>query len=353
MPISLICGACDAPLTAPDAAAGKRVKCRKCGAILEVPLPEPDSHADFEVIEEAPTMMMPPIKKGSVPPLPAAKVPPPAAAKPLPQPAKPKPRPVEMEIDEDDEDDRPTPKRKSKPVIAADDYDEDDFDDEPRPKTPKPGKSKKAAGMNMPLVLGGATVAVALIGVLFWYFVIREPEYTFVTPPLAPQDSGVKGAPPLIPPGKGGGMPGKGGNPPAGEPKLVTTDLSKYGVPVTMELPAGVKITNTGDTEYPQLEIELDKKTTAFLSAPENATLATWKANNEKLWPGMRVIEEDATKCYWESDVKAGPVDIRAAGMCLAFSAGGKQYLIHAQGTEITRAQSDLSWRGLKSIKPK
>jgi hypothetical protein len=257
MPISLICGACDAPLTAPDAAAGKRVKCRKCAAILEVPLPEPDEHADFEVIEDAPTMMMPPIKKS--PPA-APRLPPPAAAKP-------KPKPVLMEIDEDDDDDRPAPKKKPKPVMLDDDEDdrpsarkkptkklavvedeyddeEDDSDDEPRPKKGKKGKAKKkAAGSNLPLLIGGGVLGVAVAVFLVWYLVIREHQYTLNTP-TPPQDSGVTGAPPLIPPGKGGGMPGPGGGGggvPAGWQEFTkpefTASIRATGQPQVQSLP--------------------------------------------------------------------------------------------------------------------
>ena len=37
---------CGARLVAPDRLAGRRVKCRKCGAILTVPMPEPNDEGD-------------------------------------------------------------------------------------------------------------------------------------------------------------------------------------------------------------------------------------------------------------------------------------------------------------------
>jgi len=224
MPISLLCGACDAALTAPDAAAGKRVKCRKCGAILEVPLPEPDANSDpdFEVVEEAPTMMMPPLKKAPPPPA-SAKAPPPAATKP-------KPKPVMLEVDDDDEDDRPAPKKKPKPVmldedeeddrptpkkkpakklaVVEDDYDdeEDDSDDEPRPKKGKKGKAKKkAAGSNLPLLIGGGVLGVAVAGFLVWFLAIREPESAKGPTPSPSNNQPMPGGPgmPGMPPGPG------------------------------------------------------------------------------------------------------------------------------------------------------
>ena len=41
MPISVTCDQCGARFKAPDAAAGKKGKCSKCGASLVVPAPAP------------------------------------------------------------------------------------------------------------------------------------------------------------------------------------------------------------------------------------------------------------------------------------------------------------------------
>lgn len=49
MPISFNC-ACGKTLRVPDASAGRRAKCPSCGAVVEVPTPEPE----FEVVEDAP-----------------------------------------------------------------------------------------------------------------------------------------------------------------------------------------------------------------------------------------------------------------------------------------------------------
>jgi predicted RNA-binding Zn-ribbon protein involved in translation (DUF1610 family) len=41
MPITAVCPSCQSKVRAPDKAAGKRVKCPKCGAVLDVPTPAP------------------------------------------------------------------------------------------------------------------------------------------------------------------------------------------------------------------------------------------------------------------------------------------------------------------------
>ena len=41
MPIDVACEACGARFKAPDGAAGKKGKCKKCGAVIAVPVPEP------------------------------------------------------------------------------------------------------------------------------------------------------------------------------------------------------------------------------------------------------------------------------------------------------------------------
>lgn len=156
MPIALFCGNCNAKLNAPDAAAGKKVKCPKCATILQIPLPEPEP--SFEVVDDEPA------------PRPITK-------------AKPKP----VVLDEGDEDEPPPRKKQTtkKPAVVLD---EDDGDERPRLKKGK-GKSKKQAGGNKPLILGGAVAGVALIGVLVWFFVLREPSVASNTPAPPPEDS--------------------------------------------------------------------------------------------------------------------------------------------------------------------
>ncbi len=91
MPIPVSCSECSARLNAPDAAAGKSLKCPKCGAKIVVPSPSAEEQ-NFD----APT---PPKPKG--PPAPP-----------------------------------PTPKKASKPEVNLDD--DEDFADEPKPKAKKP-----------------------------------------------------------------------------------------------------------------------------------------------------------------------------------------------------------------------
>ena len=68
MPIDLTCDTCGARFKAPDAAAGKKGKCKKCGATIAVPVPEPvpAAAADGDMYDLA-----------EPPPLPASAVRPP------------------------------------------------------------------------------------------------------------------------------------------------------------------------------------------------------------------------------------------------------------------------------------
>lgn len=60
MPIEVTCDACGARFKAPDSAAGKKGKCKKCGAVISVPVPEPvgvpEAEPDdlYDVAEPAP-----------------------------------------------------------------------------------------------------------------------------------------------------------------------------------------------------------------------------------------------------------------------------------------------------------
>ena len=50
MPIAVVCPSCDSRLNAPDAAAGKTVKCPKCKAPMVIPTPEADP--GFEAVDD-------------------------------------------------------------------------------------------------------------------------------------------------------------------------------------------------------------------------------------------------------------------------------------------------------------
>jgi len=104
MPIAIACPSCGARLTAPDAAAGKRVKCAKCQTV--VPIPESDS--GFEVVEA------PPVARPARPAVPVRK-PTAVVEEDDDKPLRPKTRSKRPVDDEDDEgNDRPRRRRKAK-----------------------------------------------------------------------------------------------------------------------------------------------------------------------------------------------------------------------------------------------
>ncbi len=152
MPIVVVCP-CGAKLKAPDAAAGKRVKCPKCASALLVPAPE----ADYVEVEDDPLPAPTPAKKKPMlvddddAPRPAKK----------PTAARSKPAPVEVnEAVDDDEDDAPKAKRRR-------DEDEDD-DDTPKKRKGKKGK-KEQAKSKLPLILGiggGVFVLLTVVGII-------------------------------------------------------------------------------------------------------------------------------------------------------------------------------------------
>ena len=160
MPIPVVCASCQAKLVAPDAAAGKRVKCKKCEAVIVVPTPAVEEASDFEFVEPA------------VPAKPAIRV-----AKPVADrddeavPKKKSKSKVIVEEGADDEDDGQAPrkaKRKFKAPLIVDEEEDD------APRTPQ--RATKAE-MN-PLVLaglGGAGLfAVIAVGVAVWFIAIRD-----------------------------------------------------------------------------------------------------------------------------------------------------------------------------------
>ncbi len=144
MPIVVVCP-CGAKLKAPDAAAGKRVKCPKCASALLVPAPE----ADYVEVEDDPS--------------------------PAPTPAKRKPQLIE------DDEDAPRPTKKataarSKPApVEVDEPVDDEDEEEERPQRKTPGKKKKGMTREalkkkrlLTLILGlcGATFVLGAAGVV-------------------------------------------------------------------------------------------------------------------------------------------------------------------------------------------
>ncbi len=186
MPIPVVCAACQTKLVAPDAAAGKKVKCKNCQAVIPVPEPE---ESDFEFVDTAPKPV-------------AAK---PIAAKPVlavAVPAKPKPAvvaPGEYH-DEFAFDQAPKPKKKSKAAIVLDDdepkpskkkkaalLDDEEDDEDEAPRKGQKGKrkpEKKKSNALMFVALGVvALMAIGAIGGAVWYFAIRGDQATAATKP--------------------------------------------------------------------------------------------------------------------------------------------------------------------------
>ncbi|MBY0456844.1 MAG: zinc-ribbon domain-containing protein, partial [Gemmataceae bacterium] len=141
MPIPVQCRECSARLNAPDAAAGKKVKCPKCGSPLTVPAAEPEP--EFEEVDE-----------------------PDAADEPAP---KPKKKTAKAAV-ADDEDDRPKKSKK--------DRDDEDEDDRPRPKKKgAKGKKKAKSGGGMVFALVGVVLLVVVGGGLaYWFTRPKAPE---------------------------------------------------------------------------------------------------------------------------------------------------------------------------------
>ena len=124
MPISVACAGCEKKLKVPDTAAGKKIRCPACKAVIAVPEPEPLVEVDDDLVE--------PDEETAV-----TEAPPPAAIKKKPAwdkkeapPAKRKKRRdddeeegYDTEEEEDDEDDRPRKKKKKKRF--DDDYNHD------------------------------------------------------------------------------------------------------------------------------------------------------------------------------------------------------------------------------------
>ncbi len=164
MPIPVACSGCSAKLNAPDSAAGKRVKCPKCQAVIVIPTAPA---AAFEVIDDDEPVVVPPAK--------------PARAK---------------AVVDDDDDDKPKKKKLAK---AARDDDDDD-DDKPKKK------KKKAAGsggtsMTRNLVMGG--VLLVLLGVAAFIFADKRDPDTAQNPPptpVAPPDDPNLVNPPVVVP---------------------------------------------------------------------------------------------------------------------------------------------------------
>jgi hypothetical protein len=151
-------------MSAPDAAAGKRVKCPKCQTLIDVP----SADLGYEVVDAPPAAAVTPARVG---------------------PARPgRPAPA------DDEDDRPARRPR--------DDDEDDEDDRPRRK-PAKRKGKKMDFLSSPpvLIVGGLIGCAVAAGFLYKVsqYVEREKEReeAALRGPVLPGPAGQPKAPPV------------------------------------------------------------------------------------------------------------------------------------------------------------
>ena len=195
MPIAVVCPGCNSRLNAPEAAAGKTVKCPKCKAPLVIP--EPDADPGFETVDD---------------PVPSPKKPAAASAK-----APAVKTDVMLDDDDDDEEEKPRAKKKSREV-----EDEDEDEDDDRPKKKGKGKGKKKSKGSPVLLIGAIAGGILLLVGAFciYWFAIREDKpketannTTPNVPPGGPQPGG-PGPGGFVPPGGGGPSP-----PPSGPVK--------------------------------------------------------------------------------------------------------------------------------------
>lgn len=195
MPIPVVCASCQTRLNAPDAAAGKKVKCPKCQAVMAVPagdepppLPPPPAAAGTPFDFGGGSPPPPPPSRRSAPPPPESEAPPAPAGgaafdfgaavsaggggKP------PREERGERRRRRDEGDDAPPPDRGDRPRRRP--RDEDDAaagdDDRPRGRGGKPaGGAKKFPWV---LVLGGLMVLMLLCcgGPTGVYFFVIAPK---------------------------------------------------------------------------------------------------------------------------------------------------------------------------------
>ena len=145
MPVIVPCPKCQAKLSAPENAAGKQIRCPKCGTVTEVPT--------FVAAEEVPVVDAAIAK-------PRPKVVPAVVEEDEPPPPK-----RRAERDEEDEDDRPRKKNRSR--------DDDDYDDRPRRGSRRQGRRGGSGGKIALYVLGGLLL-LGGIGFGIWMLVSMD-----------------------------------------------------------------------------------------------------------------------------------------------------------------------------------
>ncbi len=230
MPIPVVCAECKSRLNAPDAAAGKTLRCPKCKMALVVPAAA--AAPEFEVVDEEPA----PAKKPAAAP-PAKKTivvedddDPDERPK-----AKKRPR-------DDDEDDRPRARKRPR-----DDDDEEEEDDEERPLKKKKAKKTAAAGMSpavIAAIVGGVLVAGGGAFAAYWFGIREKPVESVKnnneTPPA-------NGAPPKSAPGGRRPRPSEDATPRDVNSRMSNNNLKQLGLgfhnvasTYNFELPTGI-----------------------------------------------------------------------------------------------------------------
>lgn len=175
MPIAVQCPGCNAKLNAPDAAAGKRLKCPKCAGTITVPAPAPS----FEVVDEPDVPAEPPPAKQPVRAEAEPEAAPPKRAKRTEEdrddeadedaPRKKKQRDEDDEAaeaprkkkrrDEDDETEEPPKKRRGADAELED-------DDRPRKKKRRDEDETAGSGLKKKWLFIGGGAAVLLVGIV-------------------------------------------------------------------------------------------------------------------------------------------------------------------------------------------
>lgn len=218
MPIPVACPGCAVRLNAPDAAAGKRVKCPKCQTPISVPAPEPDPQ--FEVVDEEPAPKPKPTPK------PTAKAKAVAQVDDEEDELKPKKTAAKAVVEPEEDEDEPKPKKKAKAVAKDEededekprkkkrrDEDDDDEDDRPRKKKKKGGAGGTSLARN---VIGGVllVILVCVAGFVFYDKLGKKDDDTASKTP-ANEDGPRSMGPMPGPKPTDGGPKDPGGQPPS------------------------------------------------------------------------------------------------------------------------------------------
>lgn len=161
MPIPVVCSGCSARLNAPDAAAGKAVKCPKCQKTVSVPAASPG----FEVVEDEPAPV-PPKKAAPVDDAPRRKT-----ARPTRRDPDEDERPAAKRPARDNRDDDDRPRKKTRRAVEED----DDEDDRPRGRK-RQSEARGGAGLLIAVAVAGLLLLLAGGGFAVYWFGFRDKD---------------------------------------------------------------------------------------------------------------------------------------------------------------------------------